>query len=139
MRWLTCVFCPCLECWVSGVVVKVVMRERTLMAQLHLHLEVAKLVGDAGLGLGTDLLAGPLLDSIESLVDIHGGGCVCVCVFRVFSRSPTGDRKGAVYWLVDRSRMLSIDSVLFYIKFRRGMSRSSHDNGFEVLVLSRWL
>lgn len=49
---------------------------RTIMAQLHLGLEAAEFIRDAGLGLGADLLASPLLHAIEALVDIHGRGVV---------------------------------------------------------------
>jgi hypothetical protein len=45
------------------------------MAQLHLGLKTAELIRHARLGLGADLLAGPLLHAIEALVDIHGRGC----------------------------------------------------------------
>ena len=47
---------------------------RTIMAQLHLHLEAAELLGHGCLGLCTHLLPGPLLDAIELLVDIHVDG-----------------------------------------------------------------
>jgi hypothetical protein len=47
---------------------------QTLMAQLHLHLEVVELLRHGCLGLCTHLLSGPLLDAIELLVDIHVDG-----------------------------------------------------------------
>jgi hypothetical protein len=48
--------------------------ERTLISELHLHLQSLELFGDIGLGLRSHLLAGPLLDPVELLVDIHLGG-----------------------------------------------------------------
>jgi len=50
--------------------------ERTLISQLHLHLQRLELIGDVRLGLRAHLLAGPLLDPVEFLVDIHLCGCV---------------------------------------------------------------
>ncbi len=45
--------------------------ERTLVSELHLHLQSLEFFGDVGLGLRSHLLAGPLLDPVELLVDIH--------------------------------------------------------------------
>lgn len=46
----------------------------TFMAQVHLYLECLELFGEAGAGLGTHLLVGPLLQAVEFLVDVHGWG-----------------------------------------------------------------
>ncbi len=47
---------------------------RTLMAEVHFHLQGLELVGKTGAGLCAHLLVGPLLEAIEFLVDIHGCG-----------------------------------------------------------------
>lgn len=52
------------------------------MPKLHLDLQVLELIGDAGLGFGAHLFVGPLLDAVEFLVDVHGGGCLCELVVR---------------------------------------------------------
>jgi hypothetical protein len=46
----------------------------TLVPQVHLHFQGLELIGQAGAGLGTHLLVGPLLQAIELLVDVHGCG-----------------------------------------------------------------
>jgi hypothetical protein len=47
------------------------LRRLTLVSELHFHLQCAKFVGDACLGPSAHLLARPLLDAVEFLVDIH--------------------------------------------------------------------
>jgi len=47
---------------------------QTLMSQIHLHLERLEFVGEAGTGLCAHLFVGPLLETVELLVDIHNGG-----------------------------------------------------------------
>jgi hypothetical protein len=46
----------------------------TLVPQVHLHLQGLEVVGERGAGLCAHLLVGPLLQAIEFLVDVHGGG-----------------------------------------------------------------
>lgn len=43
----------------------------TLVSELHFQLQRFELLGDVGLGLRAHLLAGPLLDPVELLVDVH--------------------------------------------------------------------
>lgn len=43
----------------------------TLVSELHFHLQSFEFFGDIGLGLRAHLLASPLLDPVELLVDIH--------------------------------------------------------------------
>lgn len=50
----------------------------TLMTQVHLDLEGLELFRQAGAGLCAHLLVGPLLEAVELLVDVHGGGRVGV-------------------------------------------------------------
>jgi len=42
------------------------------MTQVHLHLQSLELVGEGRPDLSAHLLAGPLLEAIEFLVDEHG-------------------------------------------------------------------
>jgi hypothetical protein len=49
--------------------------KHALISELHLHLQSLELLGNVGLGLRAHLLAGPLLDPVELLVDIH----LCEC------------------------------------------------------------
>jgi hypothetical protein len=46
----------------------------TLMAKIHLQLQGLELVREPGAGLGAHLLVRPLLQAIEFLGDVHGGG-----------------------------------------------------------------
>lgn len=55
-------------------VLRVVRRSHTFVPQIHLHLQCFELVGEARLDLSTHLLACPLLEAAELLVDVHGGG-----------------------------------------------------------------
>jgi hypothetical protein len=50
--------------------------KHALISELHLHLQSLELLGNVGLGLRAHLLAGPLLDPVELLVDIH----LCECL-----------------------------------------------------------
>ena len=57
------------------------------MTKCHLHFQRVEFFRDAGFGFGTHLLARPLLDAVELLVDIHFSGgmpgsfvrCMFVC------------------------------------------------------------
>lgn len=85
------------------------------MAQLHLGLEAAELIRHARLGLGANLLAGPLLHAVEALVDIHGcgvaGGIAWVCWGGMCVANFLAIRKG--WFLVSCALVLgSIDSVV---------------------------
>ena len=44
------------------------------MSQGHFHFQCVEFFRNAGFGFGAHLLAGPLLDAVEFLVDIHPGG-----------------------------------------------------------------
>lgn len=48
--------------------------DRTLISELHFHLQSLEFFGHVGLGLRSHLLTGPLLDPVELLVDIHLDG-----------------------------------------------------------------
>lgn len=50
----------------------------TLVPQVHLQFQGFELVGDARLRLTAHLLAGPLLEAVELLVDVHDCDCGCV-------------------------------------------------------------
>lgn len=89
------------------------------MAQLHLGLETAEFIRHARLGLGANLLAGPLLHAIEALVDIHGCGfergialiCwegMCVANFLAIRKGWTGVSCALVLMPID-----SVVRVLF--------------------------
>lgn len=49
----------------------------TLVPQVHFHLQGFEVVGQRRAGLCAHLLVGPLLQAIEFLVDVHGGGGCC--------------------------------------------------------------